>query len=275
MRRPALVLVVLLAAAAFPRGDGQAARRHRDQKPTMFSDPRFAWLKITKVRTVVSWRVNEKGYWERAWVDKWLAAAKKANAQPLIGSVTPGPAPSAGCSRASPSRREVREFHRRYPWCATHRVERGNHCSQPTCHRPDRARAVLRRARLGLPQVQRGRADVIDQPNMERWLRAFRRAARHRSGSGACTTTSTSTACAAAGTGGSEGHPRRPGLGHRDRRLGAAQALQEPGRRFEESEAHAAKAIKFACSSACATRSSRGSTCTSGTPTPRNQWDSG
>jgi hypothetical protein len=109
-----------------------------------------------------------------------MAAAEQAGAKPLV---------AFGRSRLerrkdylpTPARfrKEFRSFRARYPivrdWVTWNE---GNHCSQPTCRRPDmvaRYHDIMRRACMGCSIVG---ADVLDQDNMIPWVRAFDRAAR-------------------------------------------------------------------------------------------------
>jgi hypothetical protein len=182
-RRIAL-LAALTVAVALAGGAASASARPLvgigDQKPAMFSDPRFAWLKVTKARIIVSWRVDQDG-WERGWVAAWLAAARRAGVEPLVGF---GHAWSGRWRRVLPSvaqyRAAVRAFRARYPWIHDYIAwNEANHCSQPTCNHPERAAAYYDALVSACPRCQVVAADVIDQRNMVPWLRAFKRAARH------------------------------------------------------------------------------------------------
>jgi hypothetical protein len=183
MRRPALLLALLVSLAA-PVAGAQAKPLVGigDQKPNMFSDPRLTWLNITKVRTVVSWRVNEKGYYERDYVDRWLKGARAVGATPLVGF---GHAWAGSKRRVLPSvklyTQVVKEFHRRYPWVTDFIAwNEANHCSQPTCHKPERAAEYYDAFVKVCPKCNILGASVIDQPNMVPWVRAFERKARHK-----------------------------------------------------------------------------------------------
>jgi hypothetical protein len=104
--------------------------------------------------------------------------------------------------KAKEFRRAAAAFRKRYPWVKTYIAwNEANHCSQPTCKKPERAaqyydalRAVCRGCTVVAPAV-------LDQPNMVKWLARFRKAAKSSRGSTRCTTTSTSTACARAAPG--------------------------------------------------------------------------
>jgi hypothetical protein len=84
-------------------------------------------------------------------------------------------------SLPSPRRllREFRRFRARYPWVREFATwNEANHCGEPTCHRPQLVAAYWR----ALARACRGcrvlAAEVLDMPNMVRWVRAFRRQAR-------------------------------------------------------------------------------------------------
>ena len=152
-----------------------------DQKTDMYSDPRFYWLGIKNTRIIVSWEV-ERVPWERQWVDQWLQAARFFGVEPLVGF---GHSWSESRRKILPSvakyKRAVRDFHRRYPWVHDYIAwNEGNHCSQPTCHHPRRAAAYFDAVVDMCPTCNVVAGDVLDQPDMVSWLRAFRRAARHK-----------------------------------------------------------------------------------------------
>src|SRR4051794_2658299 len=140
-RRTAAALVFLAVLVAAP-----AAAQARvlvgigDQKPTMFTDPRFRWLGIRRARIVVSWDVQRSAS-ERTWVAGWLAAARRAHIEPLVafGHAWSGNRrthlPGVGEYRAAFER-----FRRAYPWVHDSTAwNEANHCSQTTCRRRDMA----------------------------------------------------------------------------------------------------------------------------------------
>src|SRR5256885_6906366 len=151
-----------------------------DQKPAMFSDPRFRWLGVERARIVVSWDVQRSPI-ERAWVKGWLAAARADRVQPLVAF---GHAWSGARRKYLPGVNEFRaafeRFRRAYPWVHEYTAwNEANHCSQPTCHRPDMAAAYYDVVRDACPRCTVVAADALDQRNMASWIRAFTRAARH------------------------------------------------------------------------------------------------
>ncbi len=181
LRRLVMVVVAAFALAAPAAASAKPLVGIGDQKPTMFGDPRFAWLKLSKTRIVVSWRI-EQTPWERRYVDSWMKAAHAAGVQPLVGF---GHAWTGPQRRVLPSvaqyAKAVGRFRAKYPWVRDFIAwNEANHCSQPTCHRPDRAAAYYDTLRSECPRCKIVGADVIDQGNMVSWLKAFRTAARHR-----------------------------------------------------------------------------------------------
>ncbi len=175
-------LLAALACIALPAVAGaKPVLAVGDQKPAMFSDPRFAWLGVRHSRLVVSWTVARTP-WERALVDQWLFAARLSGVRPLVafGHAWGGPT-----RRTLPSvrayGRAVRAFRGRYPWVRDYTPwNEANHCSQPTCKHPARAAAYYNELRRQCPRCTIVAADVLDQRNMTSWLRAFRRHAHGR-----------------------------------------------------------------------------------------------
>ena len=180
-RRTAAALVFLALLAAVP-----AAAHARvlvgigDQKPGMFTDPRFRWLGLRRARIVVSWDVQRSTV-ERRWVAGWLAAARTARVDPLVafGHAWSGPQ-RKHLPGVSEYRAAFLRFRSAYPWVHEYTAwNEANHCSQPTCHRPDMAAHYYDVVRSACPTCTVVAADVLDQPNMIDWINAFTRAARH------------------------------------------------------------------------------------------------
>jgi hypothetical protein len=163
------------AAAALARLDIGIA----DQKPAMFSDPRFTALGLTHARLVIPWDVLTVG-WQRQELDAWMAAATLARVQPLL---TFGHSRRPGKRRSLPTPQQLRaQFLRlraRYPgareWAAWNEP---NHCGEPLCHKPALAARYFDAMRRACPRCTVLAAEVLDMPNMTSWVRAFRRAAR-------------------------------------------------------------------------------------------------
>jgi hypothetical protein len=147
-----------------------------DNKPDMFSDPRFLGSGIRLARLSVAWDALSSP-WQLEQLDAWLNGARAANVEPLV---------SFGHSRTdrrrvpTPERYlfEFRRFRARYPWVREFAAwNEANHCGEPTCHRPRLVAAYYRNLRRECPDCRILAAELLDQPNMVRWIRAFRRAA--------------------------------------------------------------------------------------------------
>ena len=146
-----------------------------DQKPAMFSDPRFQELEIKRARYVVPWDVLSER-WTREELDVWMAEARRAGVTPLL---TFGHSRRPGLRRMLPTpRRLQREFRRlreRFPWAKEWATwNEPNHCGEPTCKRPDvvaRMHDALRRSCSSCTILA---AEVLDMPNMASWTRRMK-----------------------------------------------------------------------------------------------------
>jgi len=175
----AALAAVLLAAAAI----GGAAAPARaltvgiaDNKPDMFADPRFGAAGIRIARLSVGWDALSSP-WQLAEIDAWLGAAQAANVEPLVSF---GHSRTDRRSLPTPERFlfEFRRFRARYPWVRDFATwNEGNHCGEPTCHRPQLVAAYYRKLRRECPDCRILAAEVLDQPNMVRLVRAFRHTA--------------------------------------------------------------------------------------------------
>ena len=182
-----------LVAAAVLAGCGLAASPERsdaavlvgvgEQDSSMFSDPLFTQLGIKRARYFPSWNVALKTEDEAIWLDGWLAKAQAAGVEPLISfNVSLGSAcPSRPCMLPTVRQytRAFRAFRERWPWVKVISPwNEANHRSQPTFRNPKRAAQfynVVRKYCRGCKIIA---ADVIDERNMESWLRAFKRTAK-------------------------------------------------------------------------------------------------
>jgi hypothetical protein len=150
-----------------------------DQKPSMFTDPRFTALGVRQARLVIPWDVLTVG-WQRQELDAWMAAATLAGVRPLL---TFGHSRKPGLRRSLPTAQQLRtQFLRlraRFPgvrdWATWNEP---NHCGEPLCHKPALAARYFDTLRHACPRCTVLAAEVLDMPNMTSWVRAFRRAAR-------------------------------------------------------------------------------------------------
>ena len=152
-----------------------------EQRAEVFSNPHWQRLGLKHTRLVVGWDALSSE-WQTREIDQWISEAQRVGAVPLLA-----------LSRSRISRRKrilptvgqyrrvFMQFRERYPRVKTYLTwNEANHCSQPTCHRPDIAARYFDAMRSACPSCKIVAADVLDSPNMERWLRAFQGAARHK-----------------------------------------------------------------------------------------------
>jgi hypothetical protein len=170
-------LVVLLAALATAPAAGALTIGIADQKPDMFTDPRFLASDLHYARRAVPWDALTSPT-QTAQLDAWLAGARAAHVNPLLSFTH-----SSTNRRQLPSPErllyEFRRFRARYPWVTDYASwNEANHCGEPTCHRPELVAAYWRKLRIACPKCRILAAEVLDMPNMTSWVKAFRRAAR-------------------------------------------------------------------------------------------------
>jgi hypothetical protein len=176
MRR--LLLAVAMFAALAGAGPAYALTIGiGDQKPDMFSDPRFLDSGIRYARLAVPWDVFSNPA-QTAWLDTWLDGARAAHVQPLVSFTH-----SSLHRRKLPTPErllfEFRRFRARYPWVRDFATwNEANHCGEPTCHRPALVAAYWRKLNRDCRACRVLAAEVLDMPNMVRWVKAFRRDAR-------------------------------------------------------------------------------------------------
>jgi hypothetical protein len=173
--RALLVTFALLLAA--PVSAGAAVVGIGDQKADMFGDARFLRLNIKHARINVPWDALRHG-WQVAEIDRWMNAARDRGVDPLV---------SFGHSRVrrrslpqpQAFRREFRRFRARYPWVRSFATwNEANHCGEPVCRRERLAAAYYRKLQQECGECRILAAEVLDMPNMLKWVRNFRRAYR-------------------------------------------------------------------------------------------------
>jgi hypothetical protein len=173
----AMAVAALPAAAAPPVSVGLG-----DQDSTTFADDHFMALGLKRVRVVTPWNVALTPG-NTLWLEGYLAAAQAAGLEPLVtfGAAHPSKCPSRPCKLPTTAEfdRAFRAFRARWPWVRTIGVwNEANHRTQPTFRYPEQAARyfnVVRKRCVGCKVVA---ADVIDDPNMVRWLGRFRAVAK-------------------------------------------------------------------------------------------------
>jgi hypothetical protein len=185
-------LLACLVAAAVLAGCGLAAAPEKsdaavlvgigDQDASMFTDQLFTDLRVKRARYFPSWNVALKPQ-EATWLAQWLGQAQATRTEPLISFTA---ALGSGCPQRPCKLPTVREFTRAFkafrerwpqvtvisPW------NEANHRSQPTFKNPKRAAQFYNVVRANCRGCRIVAADVIDEVNMERWLKVFKRTAK-------------------------------------------------------------------------------------------------
>ena len=182
---PGLLLLVVATALLLPASSSAAVRVGiGDAFAVPFGDPQFSSLRIKRVRVVVPWNAALRRR-DRATLDAWLWQARRARVEPLVhfgptaGTRCPRPRRKCRLPSARAFRKGFRAFRKRYRWVRTIGVwNEANHRSQPTFRRPKAAAKYFNIARRYCRGCRIVAADLIDERNMVRWLRAFRRYAR-------------------------------------------------------------------------------------------------
>jgi putative glycosyl hydrolase len=153
-----------------------------DQDASMFSDPLFTQLGIKRARYFPSWNVAQKPQ-EAAWLDQWLAQAKATKTEPLISffAALGSACPKKPCKLPTVSQytKAFKAFRKRWPQVKVISPwNEANHRSQPTFKNPKRAAQFYNVVRANCRGCKIVAADVIDETNMESWLKVFKRTAK-------------------------------------------------------------------------------------------------
>jgi hypothetical protein len=151
-----------------------------DQAASMFTDPRFVPLQMQIARLVVPW--DAMGGPE---VVAWLSAARRFGVQPLVAFGLGGGdrCPDAPCRLPSVSdyRARFRAFHKRFPWVRMVTPwNEPNHIGQPTAGTPGRAARYANAVRIACRSCTVVAGDMLDAPNLGRYLARYRRALTHK-----------------------------------------------------------------------------------------------
>jgi polysaccharide biosynthesis protein PslG len=143
-----------------------------EQSPAMFSETSYTALDVHHARYVAPWDALHDP-WETTKLDSYLHDARAEGTRVLLSFGR-----SNRHTRELPSAkklaREFRRFRARYPWVTDYVTwNEANHCSQPTCRRPDRVAeyyVALKRACLSCRIVA---ADLLDDSRIGSWATAF------------------------------------------------------------------------------------------------------
>jgi hypothetical protein len=184
-----VAVACLIACAALAAPSASSAKTLvgiGDQNASgMFDNPIFQNLKIKRSRIVVPWNVAQKAR-DRAFLDNWLSLAKAARIEPLVHFAS---ASGSRCSRGAgrgcklPTVKQFtkafKAFRKRYRSLRIIGVwNEANVRSQPTFKNPKRAAQFFNVVRKNCRGCQIVAADVLDDPNVVRWLKVFKKTAR-------------------------------------------------------------------------------------------------
>jgi len=175
------LLVVLGCAMTAAPASAAPAVGVGEHDARIFADPHWHALAVRDVRLVVGWDALETQDGRRD-LDAYMTAARAAGADVLLSF---GRSRSGARARRLPSvatlAREFQAFRARYPWVRRFVTwNEANHCSQPTCRRPERVAEYFDAMRRRCPRCDIVGADVLDTDNMTTWVKRFRAAARTR-----------------------------------------------------------------------------------------------
>jgi len=178
----ALVIAGCGFAAAPEKSDAAVLVGIGDQDASMFSDPLFSQVGFRKARYFPSWDVAFHDD-QSQWLTQWLGEAQRTGTEPLISFFA---RLGSACPKKPCKLPTVREYTKAFkafrkkwpevkvfsPW------NEANHRSQPTFKNPKRAAQFYNVVRKNCRGCKIVAADVIDEKNMERWLKVFKRTAK-------------------------------------------------------------------------------------------------
>ena len=150
-----------------------------DQDPATFNDSRFTALGMRYARLITPW---SSIFTEPDRLDGWLHAAKAAGIDPLVafnhGRGDQCPAKPCVLPSVAQYKAAFNAFHLKYPWVRSIQPwNEANHQSQPTGKNPKRAAQFYNVVRTICHGCTITAADVLDSPNLARWLAAFKKTA--------------------------------------------------------------------------------------------------
>jgi hypothetical protein len=184
--------IACLVAAAVLAGCGFAAAPQKseaavlvgigEQNASMFSNPLFTQIGFKRARYFPSWNVAQVPE-EAGWLDQWLAGAQAQGVEPLISffAALGSSCPSKPCKLPTVRQytKAFKAFHKRWPQVKVISPwNEANHRSQPTFKNPKRAAQYYNVVRKYCRHCKIVAADVIDEKNMEKWLKVFKKTAK-------------------------------------------------------------------------------------------------
>ncbi|WCB92735.1 hypothetical protein DSM104299_01434 [Baekduia alba] len=167
-----LLISALLALAGASSAQAKVAVGIADNKSDMFTDPRFAALKVKYVRVMVPYDVLNDARLT-VWLDGWMAGAKAAGEKPLLTFDRSRKRPSYNPSAAQMAK-SLKGLRQRYPFLKEFATwNEANINKQPKT--VARWWLALRKA---CPTCTVLGADLLDRGNVGSWAKRFVKAAK-------------------------------------------------------------------------------------------------
>ena len=181
-----LTVALLLVFGAASTADARVAVGVGEQDYAPFTDSSWKGLGLKKSRLVIPWNVATTPGPDQDKMQSYYNAALANRVELLVAFNPPSNArcPRRPCSRPSSRsyRRAFRAFRQKWPRLKVFAPwNEANHVSQPTFNTGRGAKAAAAYYNIVRANCRRCKilaADVIDEANMVRWLRTFRRYAR-------------------------------------------------------------------------------------------------
>lgn len=186
MRRVPLILALAVAliatSAIIPATSGAKVAVGIGEQQIVFQQPSFKKLKLKRVRYFAPWNVAQKKK-DNAYFKSWYASVRKAHLEPLVSftAASGSKCPKRPCKLPSVKSytKAFKAFRKKYkkikvisPW------NEANHRSQPTFKNPKRAAQYYNAVRARCKGCKIVAADVIDESNMVRWVKKFKKYAK-------------------------------------------------------------------------------------------------
>jgi hypothetical protein len=171
--------VLLLAVLALCALGGASAAQAKvaigiaDNKSDMFTDPRFAALKVKYARVMVPYDAMHDAQL-RPWLDGWMAGAKAAGVTPLVTFDRSRKRTSHNPSAAQMAK-SLKDVRKRYPFVKEFATWNEANINK----RPETVARWWTAMRKACPTCTILGADLLDRGNVGTWAKRFVKAAKH------------------------------------------------------------------------------------------------
>ncbi|HWH94062.1 MAG TPA: hypothetical protein VNT03_09385 [Baekduia sp.] len=166
------VATVVASAAATSAAQAKVAVGIADNKSDMFTDPRFAALKVKYVRVMVPYDALHD-YALRTWLDGWMAGAKASGTRPLVTFDRSRRRTSHNPSAAQMAK-SLKDLRKRYPFVKEFATWNEANINK----RPETVARWWTAMRKACPTCTILGADLLDRNNVGTWAKRFVKAAK-------------------------------------------------------------------------------------------------